>query len=137
MRYAWAAGYGPVDDMPFFDGFSDELIKVKFQSWNLNKDIPGISIDRGGREWSDILGCGGGPPGEFFSEQVVKDLREAGIPFLRCTEMPIGEIHSKRLREISPPRYFVLEAAPGIEIRSVSVPIEEQIAARNEPLLVG
>lgn len=131
-RYAWAGGYGPIENMPFLDYFSDDWKKTKLASWKLNKPDPGIRIDRGGYEWSDILGCGGGPPSEFFSERVVNDLREAGLPFLRATEMPVGKIHSQRLKGVTPPKYFVLEAAPGMKIRSESVPIQEQIAARNE-----
>jgi hypothetical protein len=132
FKYAWSSGYGPVNHMPFFEYFSEDWKRTKSASWNQNNDEPGINIDRGGQEWSDILGCGGGPPSEFFSERVIEDLRNEGIPFLRCTEMPLGKVNSNRLREIPPPKYFVLEAEPGMRIRSVSVPIEEQIAARSE-----
>lgn len=132
FQYAWADGYGPIDHMPFFESFSDELKQRKSSFWRLNKSRPGITVDRGGSKWSDILGCGGGPPGEFFSERVIMDLKVAGIPFYRCTRMPITQIRSNRLREVLPPNYFVIEAAPGMKIRSESVPMEEQIAARNE-----
>jgi hypothetical protein len=131
-RFAWAGGFGPTNCMPFVESFSEEQQNSFLDFWKLNRSIPGIEIDRGGKEWSDVLGCGGGPPGVFFSERTIDDLRTGEITFFRCTEMPIGKIHSGRLKEITPPRYYVLEAAPGMKIRSESVPIEVQIAARDE-----
>ncbi|MGC4013485.1 MAG: hypothetical protein QM755_03045 [Luteolibacter sp.] len=131
-RYAWASGYGPVEFMPFLDSFSEEIRESKWAFWKLNETHPGFNIDPGGREWPDLLGCGGGPPMHFFSERMLRDLQEEGIPFFRCTELPMGRNSSKRLQQIPPPNYFVLEAEPSMTIRSVPVPIEPQVAARNE-----
>jgi len=131
-RYPWASGYRPLETMPFFDDFPSGLKESFRQFWDVNPGNPGMSIDPGGKIWSHVIGCGGGPPGEFFSEQVIADLLENKVQFLRATEMPITKILAKKLLTLPAPKYYVLEATPGLEIWSDAIPIEEQIAARNE-----
>ena len=60
------------------------------------------------------MGCGGGPPSYFVSERIINDLQSDGIPILRATEMPIAKNLSKALRDVPTPKYYVLEAKPGI-----------------------
>ena len=131
-RYPWVSGYGPLEKMPFFDSFPQDLKEMKLASWKINNSPRGLEIDPGGKTWSHVMGCGGGPPCEFFSEQVIEDLLDEGVSFLRATKMPIATVLAKRLKMLTPPQYHVLEAAPGLKIWSESIPIEEQIAAKNE-----
>lgn len=49
-----------------------------------------------------------------MSERIVSDLRSEGIQILSATEMPIAKNMSKALRDVPPPKYYVLEAEPGI-----------------------
>lgn len=112
-KYPWVAGFGPLSNMPFFEA-APVFWESKKRFWQVNPRPPGLFFDSGGREWSDVVGCGGGPPGYFVSERLLRDIEEAGVPILRATEMPIVEIKGKRLQKLPPPRYFVLEAAPGI-----------------------
>ncbi len=130
--YPWASGFGPLKEMPFFEGIPKILHERCLRSWEVNPMPPGIEIDPGGKLWSDKIGCGAGSYINFVSEKLLRDLDESGIPILRATEMPIARILAKALRKIPPPKYYVLEAAPGIETWNESVSVQEQIAARNE-----
>lgn len=113
-KYPWVAGWGPLEKMPFFDSFPPGTQKMKEQSWKINSDSPGLYIDPGGRVWSDVMGCGGGPPSFFVSERIINDLQAEGIPMLRATEVPIAQNLSKALKDVPAPKYYVLEADPGI-----------------------
>lgn len=113
-KYPWVASWGPLEDMPFFETLAPATQKVKMQSWEINCDPPGLSIDPGGNEWADVLGCGGGPPSYFVSERIVNELQQMGVPFLRATEIPIAKNLSKALKDVPAPKYFILEAEPGI-----------------------
>jgi hypothetical protein len=117
-KFPWVAGWGPLEDMPFFDTFPPATQELKRRSWEVSSLQPGLYIDPGGKVWSDILGCGGGPPSFFVSERIVSDLSAEGIEFLRATEMPIAENGSKVLKNIPAPIYYVLEAEPGINFIS-------------------
>jgi len=130
--FPWASGYGPLPEMPFLD-----VIPVAFRDnmhafWKVNPRPPGMNIDPGGRSWSDMIGSGLGLPSHFVSERIIRDLNENSIPFLRATEMPIASIMAKALKKIPPPKYYVLEAEPGLEVWSEKVSLEDQIAASKE-----
>lgn len=114
-RFAWAAGYGPLNLMPFLDEMP-LILERKERFWEVNPRPPGLIVDPGASVWPDFLGCGGGPPYFFISDTVIDDMAANGIPVWRKTEMPIATIRSKRLREKKPPRYFVVEVEPGISI---------------------
>lgn len=92
-KFAWANGYGPsardVDDIPFLKDASDAYKRDWMETWAFCRSPPGIEFDPGGREWPDILGCGGGPPHLFVSHRVLTDLSDSGMDFLRATEMPL------------------------------------------------
>jgi hypothetical protein len=111
--FAWAAGYGPLPEMPFIH---PTYMKSKKAYWAVNPEPPGLSIDPGGRKWPDLLGNGHSPPMFFVSERVLNDLRSIDAPIARATEMPIAEINAKALRNKPAPRYFVIETYPGIEV---------------------
>lgn len=118
-KYAWASGYGPInhniDEIPFLKD-APEVLKIGFREfWEIAHTKPGIKFDSGCNEWPDILGCGGGPPHFFISERVLTDLQHFGLQYLRATEMPLIQPFPKKLREVSPPRYYVLEGIPGLE----------------------
>jgi hypothetical protein len=81
--------------------------------------LPGINIDNVGRLWPDWLGAGGGVPSYYVSQRVIDSLRRAGISYRRAIEMPIGHIASKKLRQIPPPVYYVLEAPAAMTINLV------------------
>jgi hypothetical protein len=133
--YPWAAGYGPIrpiERMGFFGRLSEPFQEMKRKSWEINKSATGIVIDPGGRVWTDFIGCGAGYPGHFVSERVIRDLEEAGIPILEAQEMPIAKISAKALQKIDPPKYFILEALPGLEIRHEHIPLAVRLAAEKE-----
>jgi hypothetical protein len=46
----------------------------------------------------------------------VNDLRDFGIDYLRATEMPLVPPFPKKLRDLPLPRYYVLEAIPGLKV---------------------
>ena len=83
--------------------------------WSVNPGKPGMDIEPGGRCWSEIVGCSLGWPHQFYSEKVLTDLEEAGIHYLRKTEMPIATCKAKTLLKLHAPKYNVLEAERGIE----------------------
>lgn len=130
--FPWASGYGPLPEMPFLDVLPDAFRNNMFQFWKINPSPPGMNIDPGGRSWSDVIGCGLGNPWQFVSENIIRDLNENSIPFLRVTEMPIARIMAKALKKIPAPKYYVLEAAPGMDLIYEENSIQDQIAARNE-----
>lgn len=113
-KFPWVSGWGPLEHMPFFEIFPPAVQEMKKKSWIINAPSPGLNIDPGGRVWGDVLGCGGSPPSFFVGERIINDLRVAEIPILRATEMPIAKNGSKALRDIPPPKYYVLEAEPGM-----------------------
>jgi hypothetical protein len=110
--FAWAGGYGPIDDLWFL---LPAFLASKRAFWRINPRPPGMRIDPNGTKWPDILGCGFAPPDFFLSERVVQSLRKLA-PLGRITEMPIAEIKAKALKNEAPPRYFVVETIPGIEV---------------------
>lgn len=130
-QYPWVGGYGPLAMRkmePFLSGMPDDFRRSKLDSWKINNDPPGLQIDAGGTTWSHFIGCGGGPPLCFVSEDVIADLKEAGIGILRTTEMPIASIKAKRLQKIPAPKYYILEALPGIARAwdAMGVPVDEE-----------
>lgn len=130
--FPWASGYGPLSEMPFMDNLPEVFRENMSQFWKVNPSAPGMDIDPGGKSWSDMIGSGLGLPSHFVSERIIRDLNENSIPFLRATEMPIASIMAKALKKIPPPKYYVLEAEPGLEVWSEKVSVEDQIAARKE-----
>lgn len=113
--FPWASGYGPLQDMPFLDSMPPLSRKNMLQFWQVSPWPPGMNIDPGGRTWSQMIGCGLGSPNKFVSEALIRDLAEHAIPILRATEMPIAKIMAKTLLKIPAPKYYVLEAIPGID----------------------
>lgn len=130
-KYAWTSGYGPtadsIDDIPFLKDTPTALKDNLQKSWEINKSPPGIEFDSGGKEWPDVLGCGGGPPHFFISERILTDLQNAGVPYLRVTEMPLVQPFPKKLRDVPPPKYFVLEGIAGLEVSwsGMGIPFDE------------
>jgi hypothetical protein len=118
-KYAWASGYGPIaeniDEIPFLKNAPEAFKKNKQEFWQFNNSPSGIKLDTGGKDWPDILGCGGGPPHFFISERVLTDLKNAGVPYLRSTQMPLIQPFPEKLRAVPPPLYYVLEGIPGLE----------------------
>lgn len=129
--FAWCPGYGPIDSMPFL---TDEYIERQRQFWEVNKSRPlGMLVDDGNpwakaKKWPDFLGHGGGIPSFFVSEKVVETLNREAISYFRLTEIPVGEIDSKGLKEQEPPKYYVLEVEPGLHLNyeASMVPLDEQ-----------
>jgi hypothetical protein len=130
--FPWASGYGPLPAMPFLDALPEALRENMSRFWKVNPSPPGMDIEPGGRCWSDMIGCGQGLPSQFVSERIIRDLNENSIPFLRATEMPIATIMAKGLKRNPPPKYYVLEAGPGLEIWNEKISVEEQTAAKDE-----
>ena len=123
--FTWAMGYGPLEeDMPFL---LPGQLEIKLRFWKANPRKPGLYGENGSK-WPDFLGHGGGMPSFFVSERVVNSLKASGIEIARLTHMPIASIKSrnKRLKEQTPPRYFVLEAPYAIEMdyEASGVPID-------------
>jgi hypothetical protein len=116
--FAWAEGYsGPLPGkMSFFENMHPMLQEMKLKSWKIDPCKPGIHIDRIGVKWPDILGNGAGHPHFFCSENVLNTFEKNNVPLAGATEMPITVIHSKRLKDVSPPKYYVIEAPFGIEL---------------------
>jgi hypothetical protein len=50
----------------------------------------------------------------FVSERVVQNLKEEEIPFRRAIEIPVTSIECTALKNIPPPKYYILEAEIGI-----------------------
>jgi hypothetical protein len=133
-KYPWVAGWGPLEYMPFFSTFPPITQKSKIEFWDVNPRLPGLHIDPGGKVWADVLGCGGGPPSFFVSERIINNLQAEGIPILRATEMPIAKNLSKALKDVPSPKYYVLEAAPGIRLAYEAMGIE--LDSTGKPILV-
>ncbi len=131
-KYPWSSGFGPLREMPFFDSLPKALIERNLRSWEVNPMPPGMEIDLNGKSWADMIGCGAGSYVNFVSEKLLGDLSENSISILRATEMPISKIAAKALQKIPAPKYFVLEAAPGIMVWSETVSVQDQVAARSE-----
>jgi hypothetical protein len=131
--FPWAYGYGPIDNMPFLHPLERERMDA---FWKINPSPAGLEVGDGkcrARVWPDFLGCGGGPPRLFVSEEVVNSLtKETILPF-RQTKMPVGRVLSKNLKAIPPPNYYVLEMLPGIETNWIKtgVPVD----AQGKPIL--
>lgn len=132
-KFPWVAGWGPLDQMPFFEMFSPKSQELKRRSWEVSSLEPGLYIDPGGTVWSDVLGCCGSPLSYFVSERILNDLTAEGIEFLRATEMPIAENGSKALKNVPAPKYYVLEADPGINY--ISEPKNVRNAGMGMPKL--
>jgi hypothetical protein len=113
-KHPWAAGWGPLECMPFFQRFAPVMQESKKRFWKVNPRPPGLIVDPGGEIWTDVIGCGGSPPSFFVSDKIVSDLNAAGIRILCATEMPIAKNLSKALKSVPSPKYYVLEAEPGI-----------------------
>lgn len=111
--FAHASGYGPIDDLWFLP----PAFLAQFRAfWAVSPSSPGMSIDPGGKMWPDVLSCGNSPPPFFIGERILHSLQQIGAPMGKVTEMPIAEIDPKVLRAKSPPRYYVIETIPGIEV---------------------
>ena len=75
----------------------------------------GIHVDDVGREWPDFLANGGAAFVPFFvSERIIQNLQDEEIPFRRAIEIPVTTIQSSALKNIPPPKYYILEAEIGI-----------------------
>jgi len=130
-EFAWASGYGLLDgENPYLPA---NLLASKLESERLFPRQPGLTITNSSprskaEKWPDFLGHGGGAPSYFLSETVVGDLQAYGVPTARITEMPIAEIDTKGLRSLPPPKYFIVETLPGIEIDFLAskIPTDEK-----------
>jgi hypothetical protein len=69
----------------------------------------------------------------LVSERVVAGLRSIHAPMGRVTEMPIAEINAKALKNQPPPKYFVIETFPGIEVDLVATGFK--LDARGKAIL--
>jgi len=116
-KFPWASGYGLMEDMRFLDCLGEEWAQdIKdFLAFN-NYTTPGMHIEGNGRTWSDFIGCGASGPGFFVSARVLGDIIAEGIDVMRAIEMPIAHIKTKRIQNLTPPKYYVLEAERGIEV---------------------
>lgn len=115
-RFAYASGYYPIGNMAFMEGIPEEIRNRKKLWWEKYPNLPGLHVDDSGSKWPDLMYCGNSPPSYFFSRKILTSLESHGISLRRTTLIPIGSIASKKLREISPPDYFVFEALPGIRV---------------------
>lgn len=119
-KYVWASGYGPmadsIDDMVFLRSAPDAFKSMQAKFWEINRMPPGVSLDPGGHEWPDFLGCGMGMPSFFVSQRVSNDLQEAGIPCLRASNIPVVHPEFEMHCAGPQPEYCVMEAVPGIEM---------------------
>lgn len=113
--YVYASGYGPLEtDMPFLP---KALLDGHKKFWEIDPMAPGLDIEKGRKKvWPDVLHNGFSPPRYFVSENIVRDLESIGVNFYRLTEMPIGEVRGKWHQKNTPPKYFVAEVDPGIQI---------------------
>lgn len=114
-KFAWADGYGPLENMPFFEDLPDTIKIPRLGYWSVNPSNPGLEIYQGSSVWPDCIGVGIGWPYRCYSNRIVEDLEAAGIGIWRKTGMPIASVLAKRLLKKPAPRYFVLEAEHGIE----------------------
>jgi hypothetical protein len=117
--FAWASGFGLFPEIKPL--ITDPFLTVFIESERLSPREPGLRIDDGdpwakAKKWPDFLGHGASHFPFFLSETVVEDLRANGAPIARAIEMPIAEIQAAGLRSVPPPKYFVLETVPGIEV---------------------
>lgn len=128
--FAAASGYGPIPDMWFL---SPVMLERARAFWQINPRPPGLSIEPNAKSWPDFLSNGGGPPYFFISERIVTSLRSIAAPLGRVTEMPIAEINAKALKNQPPPKYFVMETFPGIEVDLVATGFK--LDARGKAIL--
>jgi hypothetical protein len=128
--FAAAGGYGPIADLWFLSHAFQERRRA---FWKVNPGPPGLSIEPNARAWPDFLENCHSPPSFFVSERVVASLRSIDAPLGRVTEMPIAEINAKALRNQPPPRYFVVETFPGIEVDLVATGFK--LDARGKAIL--
>jgi len=110
--YNYASGYGPISSMPFLHPLT---LARKKEFWKINPMKPGLLIESSRNKWPDFLMCGSSSPNEFLSEKVLDSWNAENISFTHVTEMPIGRIKSKKV-QATPPRYFVVQVPPGIEV---------------------
>ena len=108
--FAWASGCRmPLDFYPV--QMRDRMREV----FRVNEPYPpGIHIDDTGSKWPDLLGCGDGTVNFFASEKVLRSLQDAKIELLNVIEVPISDFSNKRLKLEEAPRYYILEAPPGL-----------------------
>lgn len=113
---------------------------MKVDFWKINSRPPGLAFETQGSEgqanyWPDVLGCGAATPGFFVSERILMDLQNAGIPYLRATEIPSNEPYPRKLRGVPPPKYHVLEAIRGIlhDYDAMGVPVD----SNGRPVYIG
>lgn len=113
--FVYASGYGPLPGgTPFLKGV---FLERRKEYWKINLEKPGLYIDPGRKKaWPDFLSNGHSPPMFFVSDSVVNSLNNIGIVPYRLTEMPIAEIRGQGHKKIPPPKYYVVEVNPGIEI---------------------
>lgn len=107
-----------------------EMIDLVCSECGAVKDYPSGAFDvivEEGVRYPDILGCGA-YPFLIVSEAVITAWHEAGITCFHTYPVGIVEVKSRKLRDITPPRYFRVEidgqykidlAASGIEVISL------------------
>jgi hypothetical protein len=83
--------------------------------WKVNPSAPGLEIETGSK-WSDLLATGLSPFEFVVSQRLIESLQREGIAIFRKTRMPIHRIRPKRLKDLPPPAYYVLEAVPGLAV---------------------
>ena len=115
-KFAYASGYRPFENMSFFDALPEQQRIRRSQFWALDPGDPGLCIDDSGSRWPDLMECNHPPPHFVFSRKILTSLESHGIPLKRITPIPIGSIASRKLSEVPPPEYFVIEALPGIRV---------------------
>ena len=112
--FAQACGFGPLPDgMPFLHPEELKLLKMSWEVSNLV--TPGLIVD-GGKIWPDFLFKSGWGPRALLSQKIIDSLVNEKISIARITHMPIAKVEAPRLLGKAPPKYYVLEALPGIEI---------------------
>ena len=128
--FPYAAGHGPVPgQMPFLSAKEKESLEAL---WRIDprSAVPGLHIDEKGSKWGDFLAY---PIHTATSARVCHALEESKAKVLHKTAMPIGVIRSKKLKNIPPPNYFVLQFAGGVEVDWQAMGIE--IDSTGEPII--
>ena len=112
--YPFSNELGPMPiPIPYLD---EKGLSLMRQYWALNTRIkkPGIYVDQRGTHWPDVMHAGGFID-YYLCERVVTAIKKLNCSIRHATEIPIAEIGSKKLRLISPPKYYILQVANGIE----------------------
>jgi hypothetical protein len=115
-KFAYAYGYRPFEGMAFEGEFSVTLKESRRAFAAANPGPPGLQVGDTGSIWPDLMYLGDPPPSFVFSRKILNSLGFHGISLKRTTSIPIGSVASKKLRDVPPPDYFVIEALPGIRV---------------------